>query len=353
MRISFLIILGIIVTFLIGVDNTFAEPELTEPIITVQMYEVSTFYSTESHQIIRATVEIQNYTPSDGLYHMKVTHIPTQIILKNSEIYPKPSGNDLWAAQIAYPFLVSDIEIGDHKLFGEFEIHISKERGSQTASTSFFIYEFRYGPESREITEPETETQIDPPSLELESGPSDESTQIPEWVKANAAWWANGSITENEFLQGIEYLIENKIMKISKTKNQDLSSIINTYTLPLGSDTKYVEITGKFTEKHEGPLTLTIVKPDKIEEKLTTFSRDGTFMTTMVLTSGSSLGLYNVYAEIKGEEIPVFTFNVQSKETRVPTWIKNNADWWAQGLITDDDFVKGIQYLVEQKIIRV
>jgi len=37
----------------------------------------------------------------------------------------------------------------------------------------------------------------------------------------------------------------------------------------------------------------------------------------------------------------------------IPSWIKNNAGWWADGQITDDDFVKGIQYLVEQGIIRV
>lgn len=37
----------------------------------------------------------------------------------------------------------------------------------------------------------------------------------------------------------------------------------------------------------------------------------------------------------------------------VPDWVKNNALWWADGLITDDDFVKGIQYLVEKGIIRV
>jgi len=37
----------------------------------------------------------------------------------------------------------------------------------------------------------------------------------------------------------------------------------------------------------------------------------------------------------------------------VPDWVKNNALWWADGLITDDDFVKGIQYLVEHGIIRV
>jgi len=37
----------------------------------------------------------------------------------------------------------------------------------------------------------------------------------------------------------------------------------------------------------------------------------------------------------------------------IPSWIKNNAGWWADGQITDNDFVKGIQYLVEQGIIRV
>jgi len=37
----------------------------------------------------------------------------------------------------------------------------------------------------------------------------------------------------------------------------------------------------------------------------------------------------------------------------IPSWIKNNADWWARGLISDDDFVKGIQYLIEQGIISI
>lgn len=32
-------------------------------------------------------------------------------------------------------------------------------------------------------------------------------------------------------------------------------------------------------------------------------------------------------------------------------WIKHNAKWWSEGQIGDDDFVKGIQYLIEQKIL--
>ncbi|MDH3203089.1 MAG: hypothetical protein OEL81_00220 [Nitrosopumilus sp.] len=37
----------------------------------------------------------------------------------------------------------------------------------------------------------------------------------------------------------------------------------------------------------------------------------------------------------------------------IPTWIKNNADWWSQGLISDNDFIKGITFMVENGIITV
>jgi plastocyanin len=40
-------------------------------------------------------------------------------------------------------------------------------------------------------------------------------------------------------------------------------------------------------------------------------------------------------------------------DQEIPSWIKNNAGWWAQGLISDDDFVKGIQYLIEIGMIMV
>jgi len=40
-------------------------------------------------------------------------------------------------------------------------------------------------------------------------------------------------------------------------------------------------------------------------------------------------------------------------EQKVPDWIKNNAKWWSDGMISEDDFVKGIEYLVEKGIISV
>ncbi len=37
----------------------------------------------------------------------------------------------------------------------------------------------------------------------------------------------------------------------------------------------------------------------------------------------------------------------------LPDWIRNNAKWWAEGIITEDDFVNGIKYLVEKGIVRI
>jgi len=33
--------------------------------------------------------------------------------------------------------------------------------------------------------------------------------------------------------------------------------------------------------------------------------------------------------------------------------VKNNAGWWADGLIGDVDFVSGIQYLISNDIMKV
>ena len=40
-------------------------------------------------------------------------------------------------------------------------------------------------------------------------------------------------------------------------------------------------------------------------------------------------------------------------ESAIPKWIKNNAEWWADGVIDDGTFVSGIQYLVQVGIIQV
>ena len=43
--------------------------------------------------------------------------------------------------------------------------------------------------------------------------------------------------------------------------------------------------------------------------------------------------------------------NEESKE--IPTWIKNNAGWWADGIIDDSTFITGIEFLVKEGLISV
>ncbi len=39
------------------------------------------------------------------------------------------------------------------------------------------------------------------------------------------------------------------------------------------------------------------------------------------------------------------------KSQSVPAWIKNNAGWWADGTITDTEFINGIQHLIKTGVI--
>ncbi|MGI0055913.1 MAG: peptidase [Nitrosarchaeum sp.] len=50
-----------------------------------------------------------------------------------------------------------------------------------------------------------------------------EST-IPKWIKNNAGWWADGKIDDNYFVQGIQFLIKEKIMNIPSTQSSGTGS---------------------------------------------------------------------------------------------------------------------------------
>ena len=51
--------------------------------------------------------------------------------------------------------------------------------------------------------------------------------------------------------------------------------------------------------------------------------------------------------------IPVIdSGNIKNVQDIFPL-IKRSAEWWVDGTITDEEFVKGLGYLVKQEIIRV
>jgi hypothetical protein len=102
-------------------------------------------------------------------------------------------------------------------------------------------------------------------SFEIGEFESPIESSIPDWIRNNAKWWAEGNIDDKAFAGGIQFLIKEGIIIIPETSKASTTD--------------------------------------------------------------------------------------DSQE--IPSWIKNNADWWSQGLISDDDFVKGIQFMVKNGIIAV
>ena len=54
--------------------------------------------------------------------------------------------------------------------------------------------------------------------------PSSYAAEVPDWIKNNAGWWADGQIPDSAFLQGIQYLIKEGIMVIPPTETSESSS---------------------------------------------------------------------------------------------------------------------------------
>jgi len=56
---------------------------------------------------------------------------------------------------------------------------------------------------------------------------------------------------------------------------------------------------------------------------------------------------------ILSDPITVSSNVFQQQSDSIPSWIKNNAEWWAAGQVDDSSFVQGIQYLIQEGIITI
>jgi hypothetical protein len=43
----------------------------------------------------------------------------------------------------------------------------------------------------------------------------------------------------------------------------------------------------------------------------------------------------------------------EESETQIPGWLKKNAGWWSQSLLSDEEFAKSIQYLIVNEMITI
>jgi hypothetical protein len=69
-----------------------------------------------------------------------------------------------------------------------------------------------------------------------------------------------------------------------------------------------------------------------------------TFQINAINSSGTGMQSNLVYGTPKSDVAPKFV---------IPSWIKVNAGWWAEGKISDAEYVQAIEYLINQKIIKI
>jgi len=120
-----------------------------------------------------------------------------------------------------------------------------------------------------------------------------------------------------------------------------------TLTIPYIHNTRTLEIIGTFLELEPSSPSKSTFIPDWIRNNAEWWSKD--LIGDADFVSGIE------YLIIQGViQIPIVPDENNADDVSfVPPWIKDTAGWWANGLISDNDFVSGIKYLVEQGIIQV
>ena len=197
---------------------------------------------------------------------------------------------------------------------------------------------------------------------------------LPDWIKNNAGWWANGDIDEKEFLSALDFLLSNEILRINIPRDE--------FHMELDSQTYYVnrynsdeiKISGWYEGRqshYPQPLDCELWKPDSTYSSMmnTTFTdeinisrsyTDDHFEQNIQLNLDWVEGMYRLECKDGSIHLANFSFQIIHGESpqvdkkiksKVPLWIKNNAGWWADGTIDESTFLNGLEYLVQNGII--
>jgi hypothetical protein len=101
---------------------------------------------------------------------------------------------------------------------------------------------------------------------------------------------------------------------------------------------------------------ITIIDPNQsIETREVRVSSDRVFNFQTVVDESIVNGTYTVFAnyrDIKSHEVAVdIQYEGEDVQSKIPQWVKNSVKWWAEDKINEHDFILGIQYLIRQGIL--
>lgn len=127
-------------------------------------------------------------------------------------------GTDLSFRMLTYVFATTEKYVAyvySTNPSSDFENHLEEFEDSVKTLSINNLIDIKYEIPDGISPKTESQTQIDPPSLELDAGPSDEPIQkIPDWVKNTMQWFLDGVISEDEMIAAIQFLVKEGIIKL-------------------------------------------------------------------------------------------------------------------------------------------
>ena len=215
------ILLGLLsIIILFQAHQVYADEEL--PIITIDFISGNIIDLDESPQMVRADIKIQNYNPQHGYHFMEVSRVSDGEIIKDTEILPRflgGSDDSLYGVKILHY-----VEPGTNvtNLLGDYILRIYSEYGPSESVSTFSIIKSSMPvtviqnavDESETLEELVTPDEIVTPEEYYDVEDNIESDKIPSWVHDIFVWYAEETISENELLSALEYLISEGILNV-------------------------------------------------------------------------------------------------------------------------------------------
>ena len=215
--VSIFIIFLIPASYVAKADNETSWTEESQ--ISVSIVGDSVINLDSDNRLLRAYVDIVNHNPGNGYYFLRVIQSVTDKIISEEEIIIREKSNDKAGADIAHMFNEEEISINGTAVLGDYKIEVFSENGNAIGTTTFSIIkpsasstlQISEVPEDIDNT---SETESVEESVENESQ-LENTPEIPDWVKNIFILYADGSITENELISALKFLIEQGIIEIN------------------------------------------------------------------------------------------------------------------------------------------
>ena len=172
--------------------------------------------------------------------------------------------------------------------------------------------------------------------------PSAFADNVPEWVKNTAGWWATDAISETEFVNAIEYLVKEDIIRVNVSQTSETSQSVpewvkNTagwWATDAISETEFVNAIAYLIK-----VGIISIESSKSPELIAEMWVNGDINDDEFLA--------NVEQLIEKDIITIQSDSI-TKTSQLPDWLVNNAGWWAARIVTNSDFNFDPGYVKEE-----